>query len=272
MKANCDSRQRWTITFAGGFFGMALALGLNGTNAWAQTGESAPPNNAIAAKQDNPNARMDTRPMQTFYLNNVSQQNDANEVVVAVRNLLPPDVKIYLVPSQNAIVVRATSDQIAQAQKIINDLDRPKKTYRLIYTITETDGDKRVGTQHFAMILTPGQRTVMKQGSKVPVATGSYAASGSSGAQTQFTYLDVGMNFDATLDEVANGVRLRTKVEQLSVAEQMSGVGAADPVIRQSALEGTSFLALGKPLVLGSMDIPGSTRHLDVEVVMETVR
>jgi hypothetical protein len=28
---------------------------------------------------------------------------------------------------------------------------------------------------------------------------------------------------------------------------------------------------LGKPLVLGSIDIPGSTRHLDVEVVMEQV-
>ena len=61
-------------------------------------------------------------------------------------------------------------------------------------------------------------------------------------------------------------------MEQLGVAEQTSGVGAQDPVIRQSSLEGTSFLALGKPLVLGSMDIPGSARHLDVEVVMEAVR
>jgi hypothetical protein len=32
-----------------------------------------------------------------------------------------------------------------------------------------------------------------------------------------------------------------------------------------------SFVLPGKPLVLGSMDIPGSTRHLDVEVVMEVV-
>jgi hypothetical protein len=30
-------------------------------------------------------------------------------------------------------------------------------------------------------------------------------------------------------------------------------------------------LALGKPLVLGSLDIPSSTRHMDVEVVMEQV-
>ncbi len=39
--------------------------------------------------------------------------------------------------------------------------------------------------------------------------------------------------------------------------------------IRQSVLEGTSFLTTGKPLVLGSFDIPGSTRHTEVTVVME---
>jgi hypothetical protein len=48
-------------------------------------------------------------------------------------------------------------------------------------------------------------------------------------------------------------------------------VGAQEPVVRQTVLEGTSFLTPGKPLVLGSLDIPGSARHLDVEVVMEQV-
>jgi type II secretory pathway component GspD/PulD (secretin) len=260
-----------TMRFAGGIFGVALVL--SGGSLWAQTPETAPPDKTIAAyKQENPPARVDLRPMQTFYLANTSQQNDGNEVTVAIRNMLPPDIKVYYVPSQNALIVRATPDQLAMAQKIINDLDRPRKAYRLVYTVTESDGEKRVGTQHYSMIVAAGQRTVMKQGSKVPIATGSSRASASSEALTQFTYLDIGMNFDATLDEFANGVRLRTKVEQLGVAEQMSGVGAQDPVIRQSSLEGTSFLSVGKPLVLGSMDIPGSTRHMDVEVVMEAVK
>jgi type II secretory pathway component GspD/PulD (secretin) len=252
---------------------VVLVLGLGGSCARAQTGDTAPPNKEIAAnKQENPPTRMDTRPMQTFYLANTSQQNDGNEVAVAIRNMLTPDIKLYLVPSQNAIVVRATPEELVLVQKVINDLDRPKKAYRLTYTITELDGDKRVGTQHYAMIVAAGQRTVLKQGSKVPIATGSLSSTSSAEAQTQFTYVDVGMNFDTTLDEFANGVRLRSKVEQLSIAEQRSGLGSADPVIRQSSLEGTSFLALGKPLVLGSMDIPGSMRHLDVEVVMEAVR
>jgi type II secretory pathway component GspD/PulD (secretin) len=273
MKAKFDGRGRGKMKVASGILGVTLALALIGQSARAQAAESVPPDKTIAAvKQDNPSARVDTRPYQTFYLATSSQQNDANEVVVAIRNILQPDIKVYLVSSQNAIVVRATPDQLVLVQKIINDLDRPKKAYRLIYTITETDGDKRVGTQHFAMIVAAGQRTTLKEGSKVPIATGSYNTSGNTGTQTQMTYLDVGMNFDATLDEFANGVRLRSKVEQLSVAEQMSGVGSQDPVIRQGVLEGTAFLVLGKPLVLGSMDIPGSTRHLDFEVVMELVR
>jgi hypothetical protein len=84
-------------------------------------------------------------------------------------------------------------------------------------------------------------------------------------------YLDIGLNFDATMSENSNGAMLRAKVEQTNVAEERSGVGPQDPVVRQTILESTSFLQAGKPLVLGSMDIPGSTRHLDVDVVMEPI-
>ena len=110
----------------------------------------------------------------------------------------------------------------------------------------------------------------MKQGSKVPIVTGSTTEGNST--QSQVTYLDVGLNFDATLDESVNGVRLKTKVEQMSLAEERSGVGLQDPVIRQTTVEGTSILTEGKPLILGSIDIPGTTRHLDIDVVMEVVR
>jgi type II secretory pathway component GspD/PulD (secretin) len=262
MRTHFDGRRRPSLKFAGGI--LAIAFASMGQSALGQTGD--------AAKQDGGNSRVDTRPSQTFYLANTTQQNDANEIVVAIRNILPPEVKIFLVPSQNAVVIRATSDQLAQAQKLINELDRAKNTYRLTYTITEIESGKRVGTQHYSMIVVGGQRTVMKQGNKVPIATGSYSEKGNSEAQTQFTYLDLGMNFDASLDPAANGARLKTKVEQLSVAEQLSGVGVQDPIIRQSQLEGTAFLTLGKPVILGSMDVPGSTRHLDIEVVMEEVK
>jgi type II secretory pathway component GspD/PulD (secretin) len=257
MTMTCNARRRVV------FLGVALVAVLMGQGAWGQTTETA-----AAPRQENPRPYVDPRPMQTFYLTNISSPNDANEIVIAIRNIMPGDIKVYLVPSRDAIVMRGSAAQLAEAQKIINDLDRAKKSYRLTYTIAEIDGGKRVGVQHFAMIVTEGQRTVMKQGSKVPVVTGSYN-NASSQAESQVTFIDVGMNFDATVDPYANGARLKSKVEQLGIAEEKSGVGPQDPIVRQTAVEGTVFLTAGKPVVLGSLDVPGSTRHVDVDVMME---
>jgi hypothetical protein len=74
------------------------------------------------------------------------------------------------------------------------------------------------------------------------------------------------------LDGYLDGVRLGTKIVQSGIAEEKSSVGTEDPIIRQTTLEGTSTLVQGKPLVLGSLDVPGSTRHQEVEVVSELVR
>jgi len=257
---------------------ITLALALTSSAAWSQVADT-PAKPADAPGQVSHSAQMDADRarfrIQTFYLTNASQQNEANEIMVALRNLLPPYVKTFLVADQNAIVIQATPEQLETAKKIIADLDRPRKTYRLTYTITEIDGGKRIGTEHYSMIVVTGQRATLKQGSKIPVLTGSYnngSATAAAGVQTQFTYLDVGMNFAATLDEIDHGARLNSKVEQSSVGEEKAIADAQEPVIRQTVIESTSFLSLGKPLMLGSVDIPGTTRHMDIEVVMEQVQ
>lgn len=205
-----------------------------------------------------------------IYLNNVTQQNDANEVMVALRNMLDPGVKIYLVPSQNAIAIGGPPDQFALASKLIKELDHPHKTYRLTYTFTEADSGKRIGVEHYSVVAVDGQRTSLKQGSKVPVVTGQYDE-GKNGAQEQFTYLDIGINIDSTINQLANGLRLKSKVEQSSVAATQAILGAQEPIIRQSVLEGNFNVILSKPLTLGQIDVPDSTRHLDVEVLAELI-
>jgi type II secretory pathway component GspD/PulD (secretin) len=257
------------MKFASWILGMTLALALVGQSAWAQTAPAASPEKPAVSTPDT-SAKPSLGSVETFYLKNVYQSSDAGELTSALRNMLDPRDKIYLVASQNAIFVQGSPEQLALARRLLNDLDRPKKTYRLTYKITEMDDGKRIGVQHYAMVVVTGQRAVVRQSSKVPVATG-LLSSGSSSTQTQFTYIDVGLNFDVTLDEFANGVRLRSKVEQSGIGEERSGVGAQEPVVRQTVLEGTSFLTPGKPLVLGSLDVPGSTRHLDVDVVMEPI-
>ena len=247
-------RARQTNKLVIGVLGLGLLFSLRVAEAQTQT----------AATKSN-----DT--VQTFYLTNLTQASDANEVTTALRNLLDPTVKIYLVPSQNAVTIRGSSDQIALAQKLITDLDRTKKIYRLTYTVTEMDGSRKIGVQHFALIVVSGGRTVMKEGSRVPVVTGAYAPANST-QKSDVTYLDVGLNVDASIDGYVDGVRLRCKIELSSVAEQQSGVGMQDPVIRQTLLEGVSILTQGKSLTLGSLDVPGSTRHLDIDVMMEPTK
>ena len=205
---------------------------------------------------------------QTLYLTNLTQQNDANEIISDLRNMLP-NVKLYYVPSQSAISIRSTAEEIALAQKILTDLDKTKKIYRLTYTMTERDSGKTIGVQHYSIVVASGSKTDFKQGSRVPVAVGTNS---SSGVGAEVTYLDVGQEIEASLDGYFDGVRLRTKVVQSSISEEKSGVGTQDPVIRETTLEGTSTLVQGKPLVLGSLDVPGTTRHQEVEVVSELVR
>jgi hypothetical protein len=145
---------------------------------------------------------------------------------------------------------------------------------RLTYTVTEMDGEKRIGTQHFAMTADPSSGdSILKVGSRVPIATGQYNAGSTAVlANTQFQYMDVGLNFSARLREFPTGVEITSKVEQSSVSEEQSTLGRNDPVIRQAVLQNTALLTPGKPVMLGSLDVPGSTRHLDIEVVLEVVR
>ncbi len=224
------------------------------------------------AQTENTAAKPTSYPTQVFYLNNISNSIESTEIVTAVRNFLSPQDKIFLVQAQNALFIQAPPDQLLLARKLIDDLDHPRRTYRLTYTITEIDDGKRTGTQHFSMVLVSGQQTTMKQGSKIPVATGTVTENGSPSTQTQFTYLDVGLNFNATLDESVNGVRLRSKAEQSSLGNDKTIAGIQEPVVRQTVLEGTSILTPGKPLILGSLDIPDSTRRMDIEVVMDVVK
>jgi type II secretory pathway component GspD/PulD (secretin) len=203
-----------------------------------------------------------------IYLKNVTAQNDANEVLVALRNSLDPSTKIYLVASQNAIALTTYPEEFARAEAIVRGLDLPHKAYRLTYTIVESDAGKRIGIQHFSMVVVAGQRTTLKQGSKVPVATGSYITSDKT-SQEQFTYLDVGMNFDATLIQTGDNLVLKNKVEQSSIADVRNSLSDRDPVVRQSVMEGFANLTPGKPATIGAIDVPGSTRHLDIEALAE---
>jgi general secretion pathway protein D len=79
----------------------------------------------VAANTRSKRAELGEQAVQTFYLSNAWQQNDLNDVQTALRNVIT-DAKVYGVASQNAIVMRATPDELLLAQKLINDLDKAR--------------------------------------------------------------------------------------------------------------------------------------------------
>jgi len=79
----------------------------------------------VAQNSRSKRAELEEQAVQTFYLSNAWQQNDLNDVQTALRNVMP-SAKVYGVASQNAIVMRATPDELLLAQKLVNDLDKAR--------------------------------------------------------------------------------------------------------------------------------------------------
>ena len=292
--------------------------------------------NTIFVAQNNRTKRtdLDDLAVQTFYLTNVSQQNDANEVLVALRNLLDPSVKIYLVASQNAIVMRATPEELILAEKLINDLDRTRAEVVVDVAVLEvsrqlernlgitlptsfgltpsssstssttsttgttgttgttaatttsgitlntlgnlnatnfavsvsggtvnallSDSDTRI-LQNPRIRATDGQRSTLKIGSKIPVATGSYSAgaaitTASLGVQTQFTYLDVGVNIDMTPTvHYDREISLKMKIEISSQNGSVTISGVTEPIISQRVVDQVIELKDGEPSILAGL-------------------
>lgn len=206
---------------------------------------------------------------QTLYLSGATREGDAVQIVTDLRNMLTY-AKVYYVPSQNAISMLGSAEDIALARKILADLDKAKRAYRLTYSITEVDGGQAVGTRKITMIVVPGENALLKQGSRVPIVTGT--TQGGTSSENQVQYLDVGLKIEAALDGPPDGLRLRTKVEQSSLADEKTGISQQDPVLRQTVLDATSTLAQNKPLVLGTLDIPGSGRREEIQVSSELIQ
>ena len=96
----------------------------------------------VAANTHQKHTDLDDFAVQTFFLTNAAAQADANEVVAALRNVLAPEDKVYLVNSQNAIVVRAPAEHLVLAEKLLNDLDRTKAEVVVDVAILEVNRDK----------------------------------------------------------------------------------------------------------------------------------
>ncbi len=278
----------------------------------------------VAADTRAKRQQLEEQAVQAFYLSNVSQQNDLNDIQTALRNLLP-NAKLYGVPSQNAIVMHGTPDELLLSQRLIEDLDKPRPEVVVDVSLIEVDRDRTrtiglelpgsfgvtlqppnatstsgsgtttagttqnltlnnlanlngtefavtVGTATANLLLsdsntrilqnptvraTDGQKADLKVGQRIPVATGSYQTGAatavvSSLVNTQFQYLDVGVEIEITPTVHFNGdVTLKTRIVTSEEQTPVSIGGITEPVISQRTSEQTVRLKEGETNIMG---------------------
>ena len=100
--------------------------------------------NTIFVAQNNRTKRTDLEDLavQTFYLTNAAQQNDANEILVALRNLLDPSIKFTWWRARMRSSCARRPDQLMLAEKLINDLDRTRPEVVVDVAVLEVNRQK----------------------------------------------------------------------------------------------------------------------------------
>jgi general secretion pathway protein D len=289
--------------------------------------------NTIFVAQDSRSKRteLEDEAVQTFYLTNVSQQNDFTDVQTALRNMFQT-AKIYGVASQNAIIMRGTPDELLLAQKLIDDLDKAKAEVVVDVAVLEVSRnfEQTIGIQlpqtgsvafqqsnansntnnssssssstttgtsngltlnnlahlnasNFAVTIgqatanllltdsntkvlqnpriraSDGQEASLKIGERLPVATGSYQTGAataivSSLVNTQFQYLDIGVNvkIKPTI-HYDRDVTLKISIEISSESGTSNLGGINEPIIAQQTVDQTVRLKEGEANIVGGI-------------------
>jgi general secretion pathway protein D len=79
--------------------------------------------------------------VRTIYLKNTILPQDLTEIINALRQLL--DLRrLQQINSQNAIIVRDTPDKVMLAQKIIDDIDKPKSEVVIQFSVLQARRDR----------------------------------------------------------------------------------------------------------------------------------
>jgi general secretion pathway protein D len=297
--------------------------------------------NTIFVAQDNPAKRkeLEQSVLKTFYLSNISQPTELQDVVNAIRAVLDVQ-RVQQLLSQNALVVRGTPDQIALAEKLVDDLDRARPEVIVDIAVLQVSKDKSrtlgiswpssatIALQSNITVTTPttsttgttstssgsgglelntlgnlnatdfqvtipsanlsavmgdsdtkmlqnpqvraldNQKATLKIGERVPVATGSFQPGiGGVGinplVNTQFQYLDVGVNIDVTPHVHADReVTLKITMEISSVVGQSSIGGISQPIIGQKKIEHEIRLRDGESSLIGGIFDDAQTKSL----------
>ena len=149
--------------------------------------------------------------------------------------------------------------------------------YKVEFAIREGSGGA-VKTRQYTMLMAASQKSSFRVGSRVPTATGSFQPGvGGVGVNplvnTQYTYLDIGVNIDCTVAEINGKLMMHGNIDISSIVEHKAaqGVNPPNPTVGQTRLELDTAVEPGKPTVIASIDDPVTARQFQVQATVTRV-
>src|SRR5437764_5845150 len=194
--------------------------------------------------------------VRTFYLSNISQPTDLQDVVNALRTVIELQ-RIQQLPSQNAIVIRGTPDQLALAEKLIGDIDKPKPEVVIDVAVMQVSRNKE---RDLAILPPTNVSVALTNQSFQNLGTTTTGTTGTTGTGTGTNQQQPGgqvtFNTFKHLTSVSYAVNIPAATAQLLFSDADSKI-IQNPQIR--SLDGAKgSLKIGQriPVATGSFGIP----------------
>jgi general secretion pathway protein D len=229
--------------------------------------------NTIFVAQDTQAKRreLEQNVVKTFYLGNVSGPTDLQDIVNAIRTVLEVQ-RIQQIPSQSAIVIKGTPDQLALAAKMIDDIDKSKPEVIVDVWVAQVRRDKLRN-----LGITPPQNlTVALQGTNTTsTGTGTGTTTTTSGGGLNFNDLQHlnSTNYAVTIDPlkaVALFSDADTKIMQNPKLRATDNEKATLTIADKIPIATGSFgTPLGIGTGVGSVGVNTQFTYTDVGVKME---
>jgi general secretion pathway protein D len=228
--------------------------------------------NTIFVAQDTQAKRreLEQNVVKTFYLGNVSGPTDLQDIVNAIRTVLEVQ-RIQQIPSQSAIVIKGTPDQLALAAKMIDDIDKSKPEVIVDVWVAQVRRDKLRN-----LGITPPQNlTVALQGTNTTTGTGTGTTTTTSGGGLNFNDLQHlnSTNYAVTIDPlkaVALFSDADTKIMQNPKIRATDNEKATLTIADKIPIATGSFgTPLGIGTGVGSVGVNTQFTYTDVGVKME---
>ncbi|HET9166877.1 MAG TPA: cohesin domain-containing protein, partial [Candidatus Angelobacter sp.] len=229
--------------------------------------------NTIFVAQDTQAKRreLEQNVVKTFYLGNVSGPTDLQDIVNAIRTVLEVQ-RIQQIPSQSAIVIKGTPDQLALAAKMIDDIDKSKPEVIVDVWVAQVRRDKLRNLG----ITPPQNMTVALQGTNTTsTGTGTGTTTTTSGGGLNFNDLQHlnSTNYAVTIDPlkaVALFSDADTKIMQNPKLRATDNEKATLTIADKIPIATGSFgTPLGIGTGVGSVGVNTQFTYTDVGVKME---